>query len=359
MIIANAPVRVSFGGGGTDLAAYYRLFGGLVVSAAIKRYCTVLIREPAERCIRISSVDYRISQSFVPGVAPEVAEPLALPKAVLEWFVPRGLGRGGIELVLSADVPPGTGLGSSSAMIVALVHALAAYIGMPMDAARAAELASTIEIERLGRPIGKQDHYASAFGGLNTITFTADGVEVEPLRLSPELLSALDARLLLFATGKRRDSAAILSQQRRDSAEKPAVIEALHQIKQLALDMRAALMAGDLDRFGQLLDQAWLTKRRLSDNVSSPAIDCWYAAARAAGALGGKIAGAGGGGFLMLYCPPSRQHGLRATMARLGLSELPFTFDTGAARALSREEIARSINLPSVGKRSAAAQALY
>jgi D-glycero-alpha-D-manno-heptose-7-phosphate kinase len=350
MILANAPVRVSFGGGGTDLATYYSSFGGLVINAAIRRYCTVLVREPMDGRTRISSADYRISQSFALGVVPEVCEPLALPKAVLEWYMSRGLCSSGIELVLRADVPPGTGLGSSSAMTVALIHALAAYTGMPIDAARAADLASIIEIERLGMPIGKQDHYASAFGGLNTITFTSEGVTVEPLRLPPDLRAALDARLLLFATGKRHDSAAILSQQRQDSAEKPVVIESLHQIKQLALEMRTALLAGELDQFGRLLDQSWHAKRRLSDKVSSPAIDCWYAAARAAGALGGKIAGAGGGGFLLLYCPPSRQAGLRATMTRLGLNELPFTFEMSGACALSQEEAARSASLQQAHK---------
>src|SRR5215467_7172401 len=149
MIIANAPLRISFGGSGTDLAAYYDVFGGFVVSAAIRRYCTVLVKETADGCTRIRSLDYRLSQTFAPGAVPPVAEPLALPKAVLEWFMRRGLGRDGLDLLLRADVPPGAGLGSSSAMILALIHALAAHTGFPIAASQAAELATVVEIERL------------------------------------------------------------------------------------------------------------------------------------------------------------------------------------------------------------------
>jgi D-glycero-alpha-D-manno-heptose-7-phosphate kinase len=183
-------------------------------------------------------------------------------------------------------------------------------------------------------PIGKQDQYASACGGVNALVFATTGVQVEPLDLAPDLVAALDRRLLLFSTGRQRDSAGILRQQQRDSAANAAVIESLHRIKALALEIRAALLAGDLDRFGRLLDEGWQHKRRLSSRISSGAIDRWYAAARAAGAGGGKIAGAGGGGFLLLYCSPERQPDVRAAMAEHGLAELPFEFDLAGARVL-------------------------
>ncbi|MCZ7572119.1 MAG: GHMP kinase [Ardenticatenaceae bacterium] len=341
MLIARAPVRISFGGGGTDLAAYYTRFGGFVVSAAITRYCYVVARTPADRRLRIYSADYQITETFRCGEPPVVEEPLILPKAAIERFLDRGLRETGINLFLAAEVPPGTGLGSSSAMAISLIRALAASVGMGLTATEAAGLACWLEIERLGMPIGKQDQYASAFGGLNTIEFTADGVSVRPLRAPADVVAALSARLLLFSTGKSRDSAGILRQQRADTGSKPAVIESLHRIKALAEEMCEALMAADLDGFGGLLDRAWWHKKQLSGKISSATIDQWYEAAREAGALGGKIAGAGGGGFLLLYCPPRRQKAVRAAMAQFGLRELAFGFDFAGAQVLAAGDASR------------------
>lgn len=335
MVFARAPVRISFGGGGTDLAAYYSRFGGLVVSAAITRYCLVLARRPADATVRINSADYRVWESYDRGVVPAVDGRLTLPKAAIEWFADRGLAEMGVDLFLAAEVPPGTGLGSSSAMAVALTRALASYTETPLDAAGAAEIACWLEIERLQMPIGRQDQYASAFGGLNAIEFTPDGVRVQPLGLPADVVAALNARLLLFSTGRARDSAGILRQQRADTETNAGVIESLHRIKALAEQIREALIDQDLDRFGRLLDLGWQQKKRLSRSVTTTDIDRWYAAARRAGALGGKITGAGGGGFLLLYCPPQRQQAVRAEMARLGLRELAFDFDFTGARAFS------------------------
>jgi len=334
MLVARAPVRLSFGGGGTDLEAYYAAHGGFVVSAAISRYAYVTARVPGDRSIRINSADYRLWETFEPGVLPPVAEPLSLPKAAIEAFLSAGIRETGIDLFLASEVPPGTGLGSSSAMAVALVHALAATTGGELDAASAAGRACGLEIERLGMPIGKQDQYASAFGGLNAIELTAHGVDVQRLPLGPSLAAALDERLLLFATGHSRQAASILREQQADTRTKPAVLEALHTIKSLAYDMAEALVVGDLDLFGLLLHRGWQEKRRLSSRISSPEIDEWYDAARQAGALGGKIAGAGGGGFLLLYCPPAGQAPVRAAMAERGLRELRFEIDWQGARVL-------------------------
>jgi D-glycero-alpha-D-manno-heptose-7-phosphate kinase len=331
-LIARAPVRVSFGGGGTDLAAYYARFGGFVVSAAIDRYCSVTASVPADGGLHVYSADYGMELSWPTDAALTVAEPLALPRAALEWFLAQGPRGPGVALHLRAQVPPGSGLGSSSAMAVALVRALAACRGLALDAVAVAERASWLEIERLGMPIGKQDQYASACGGLNAIEFGADGVRVTPLGLAPAVVAALEQRLLLFATGQTREAASILRQQQADSGTNAAVIDSLHQLKALAWEMAAALRRADLDGFGRLLDVAWLHKKRLSAGVSSAAIDAWYEAARGAGALGGKIAGAGGGGFLLLYCPPPAQAAVRTRMADLGLGELPFTFDFRGAR---------------------------
>ncbi len=350
MVIVRAPVRISFGGGGTDLAAYYEPYGGFVVSAAITRYCYVVVQPTADGSIRINSADYHVWEQFKRGDDVRVEEPLILPKAAIALARQRGQLPDGVALFLAAEVPPGTGLGSSSAMSVALMQALAAQARQPLTALDAAEQACALEIEHLGKPIGKQDQYASAFGGLNTIEFTVDGVTVRPLGLRQEVAAELNARLLLFSTGQSRDSAGILREQRTDTQSKALVVDTLHHLKALAHQMSDALAAEDLDRFGMLLDRAWQEKRRLSDRVSSAAIDQWYEAAREAGAIGGKITGAGGGGFLLLYCPPQKQPGLRATLTNHGLRELAFDIDFIGAQvlplSLSEQHAAADINVP-------------
>ena len=338
MVIVRAPVRISFGGGGTDLAAYYLHFGGFVVSTAITRYCYAVADWSADGGIHIGSADYRVWETYPRGRIPAAEGPLALAKAAVAWFANRGLLERGISLFLASEVLPGTGLGSSSAMAVALVRALAAHIDMPVTAVDVAELACDLEIERLGMPIGKQDQYASACGGLNAIEFTAGGVSVTPLDLPADLITALSSRLLLFSTGQMHDSGAILRQQKADTQTNPRTIESLHRIKSLAGEIRAALLAEDLDRFGQLLDLGWREKRSLSRQISTAAIDRYYKAAGKAGAAGGKVVGAGGGGFLLLYCSAHRQEAVRATMARLGLQELTFDFDFTGAQVLAASE---------------------
>lgn len=338
MIIARAPVRISFGGGGTDLAAYYERFGGFVVSAAISHHCHVIAREPSDGKIRISSADYGVFETLEPRRAPAAVGTLALPRATLAHFWGRGLSRRGVELALAADVPPGTGLGSSSAMAVAICHALAAYTGAPQGTAELAESACAVEIERLRMPIGRQDQYASAFGGLNALHFSTHGVTVEPLAITAAATAALSERLLLFSTGLRRHSAGILRRQQADSLANQVTIATLHRLKELAQAMRAALESDDLDGFGQLLDTAWQAKRRLSSGITTNTIDSWYAAAREAGALGGKITGAGGGGYLLLYCPPAHHPELRAVMADHSLRELPFDFDNQGAHVREQPE---------------------
>jgi D-glycero-alpha-D-manno-heptose-7-phosphate kinase len=341
MIIARAPARISLGGGGTDLAAYYGRFGGLVVSTAITRYCSVHVRPTLDCSIRLSSASYPLARIYPPGVVPDVSGDLQLLAAAVERFFERGLGERGVDLSVASDIPPGSGLGSSSTLAVALVQALSSYTGSPCDAATAAEIACEIEIERLGMPIGRQDQYASAFGGLNAIEFQPGGTRVTPLRLPPDTLDALSDRMLLFSTGQTRSAAGILAQQRLDTGSKPVVIESLHRIKELAGEMVSALSSGDLDVFGGLLHTSWQEKKRLSDRISSGDIDRWYKAARSSGALGGKISGAGGGGFLLLYCPPEAQPRLRLIMATLGLPEMSFGFDSSSATVVhtSRQKV--------------------
>lgn len=349
MVIARAPLRISFGGGGTDLEAYYRLYGGLVVSVTITRYCYVVASEPSQGGVHLTSSNLNLWESCPAGATLAVAEPLALPKAAIEIFRPRLATRAGLGLFLASDVPPGTGLGSSSAMAVALLRALAAYTGQSLTTKETAETACWLEIERLGMPIGKQDQYASAYGGLNTIEFSGSGVQVTPLRLPADTLAALARRLLLFSTGITRDAASVLRQQTHNTRTNPTVVESLHVLKSLAEQMSAALEREQLDRFGALLHDAWQHKKQLSSKVSSRDIDMWYETAREAGALGGKIAGAGGGGFLLVYCPPRKQAAVRRAMSRCGLNELTFDFDFAGGHIL---ESGRPASGLSDGKRS-------
>lgn len=336
MIIVRAPTRISFGGGGTDLAAYYERFGGLVVSAAISRYCYAQVSESSTVAGSVTSADYQQRFHWEPDHLPAVDAPLALPKAALREFAMRGTLQSAATLALASDVPPGSGLGSSSAMAVALLQALSTRYEGSLNSADVAARACTLEIERLGMPIGKQDQYASAFGGLNVIEISSGGVRVTPLRISLTTRSALEARLLLFWTNRAHDSTAILRGQRSDTETRADVLASLHDIKAIAHAMRITLEAGRLDAFGRLLDDAWQTKRQLSAAISSDAIDEWYAEARRAGALGGKITGAGGGGFLLLYAPLERHGAVRGAMRKAGLAELPFTFDLDGSRRLAR-----------------------
>jgi D-glycero-alpha-D-manno-heptose-7-phosphate kinase len=334
-VVARAPVRLGFGGGGTDVPAYYEHYGGFVVSGAIGRYAMATASTSPDGGIGVNSADYRRWLRWPAGVVPEPGEPLSLPRAVLGWFGERGLLPAGVDLFLASEVPPGSGLGSSSAMAVAMVRALAEFAAKPMTPGEVADLASRIEIERLGRPIGKQDHYAAAFGGLNAISFSATGVEVEPLTLLPGTIENLEDGLMLFSTGLTRDSATILADQTTSTARDAATIGRLDRLKALAHEIRSALEGGDLEGFGALLDEGWRLKRGIHRAISSGAIDRWYETARRAGALGGKIAGAGGGGFLLLYVPPSARATVTAGLRADGLCPLAFGFDRAGATTAS------------------------
>jgi D-glycero-alpha-D-manno-heptose-7-phosphate kinase len=344
MLIVRAPVRISFGGGGTDLETYYAHHGGLVLSAAISRYCYAILTPGDPEEIQISSADMRLfnnRRASPPGDVEGAIESPGEQNEVLQlpWAVLRRFGvRRGLNIFLASEVPPGTGLGSSSAMAVALVKAMAALGEEPFSRAQIAEIACGIEIGDLGAPIGRQDQYASAFGGLNTIRFPArpaGGVVVEPLPLARECTQQLERHLLLFFTGTARNSASILrAQQDATAGGQAAVLAALDALKALALEMRACLLQGALDRFGALLDTSWQYKKQLTGGITTPAIDAAYTAARAAGAWGGKITGAGGGGFLLVCCPPERQGAVSLALQDRGLHRMGFRFDRKGASVL-------------------------
>ncbi len=326
-------MRVSFGGGGTDLEAYYATYGGVVISTAINKYFYAVITTDESDDLQVISADYRSLFRHSPYNDLFWNGDLALPKAILHHF---GIRRG-INLFVASEVPPGTGLGSSSAAAVTLVRALSTLVEQPMTRQQVAELASFIEITKMGMPIGKQDQYASAFGGLNKITFTRQGVTVEPLRIAPEVRQALERRLLLFFTGTSRESTSILKHQRKSTEEQDgAVLQALHHIKQVAIDVQACLERGDLEEFARLLDYAWQEKRRLAPGLSTGFIDECYSLALHHGAAAGKITGAGGGGFLLLYCREQAQEAVTGALEERGLKRMNFRFDQqGAAVVLN------------------------
>ncbi|MDI7278252.1 MAG: GHMP kinase [Anaerolineae bacterium] len=333
MLIARAPVRISFAGGGTDLPAYYERYGGMVVSAAIDKYFYVFLNVGGYEGLQISSADYHTFYHQGPEARFIWDGDLALPRTVLHHF---GVDRG-LSVFLASEVPPGTGLGSSSTVAVALIKALSTLCGQSLTPREVAELACTVEIDRMGMPIGKQDQYAAAFGGVNAITFSREGVDVEPVRARPETLSALERNILLFFTGTARNSADILSRQRDSSArDEPRVIESLHAIKAMAKETLRCLETGDLERYGQLLHASWQRKKELAPGISNPQIDECYEAALRAGAAGGKITGAGGGGFLMLYCEPPYRDAVTRTLEARGLRRMEFRFDRSGARILVR-----------------------
>ncbi len=317
MLIGRSPVRISFGGGGTDLPSYYEQFGGAVLSTAINKYFYTILGNRSDGRVQVISSDLRLFGNWsdlaaLPGL-PADNQGLEIPLAVLKDLG----GNFAADLFLASEIPPGTGLGSSASVCVNLLKVLSTYLRLPLSKYDLAERAYRITRFGLKRHVGKQDEYAAAFGGLNYIRFNPDGAtQVEPLQLDPGILSALQANLMLFFTGAAHHSWDILADQ-EESTRLPAgpAVEALHQVKEAGALMKEALLCGNLEHFGHLLDDAWQAKKRVSQRISNPRIDHFYALAREHGAVGGKITGAGGGGFLLLYTEPASQAAVRCGAA--------------------------------------------
>jgi D-glycero-alpha-D-manno-heptose-7-phosphate kinase len=336
MLIARAPVRISFAGGGTDLESYYREFGGLVVSAAIDKYFYVFVTVNKGDNIQIMSSDFRTFYRQDAEQEMLWEGDLALPRAILSHFNIRE----GLSMFLASQVPPGTGLGSSSTVAVAVIKAVSSLQGLTLTKHHIAELACSIEIGKLGMPIGKQDQFASAFGGVNAFTFGSEGVAVRPLRLRANVLEGLESGILLFYTGMAREAAKVLAEQNRATLSRAAgVMDSLHAIKAMAAEVRRCFETGDLAQFGEMLHASWEQKKSLVSGISNPWIDECYETARCHGALGGKITGAGGGGFLMLYCPPPKRSAVTAALERLGLKRMDFSIDFEGAKILANNAI--------------------
>lgn len=315
MIISKTPLRVSFAGGGTDLGEFCDQHGGAVVSSAIDKWIHVIVARRFEGDIRVS-----YSKTEIVSSAREVEHEL-VREALRLTGLPRGL-----DIATLADVPSqGTGLGSSSAVTIGLLNALYAYQGMSRSAVELAEEACQIEIGVLGKPIGRQDQYAVAYGGLNFIEFLPDGrgVKVEPIVCPASTVERLHRSLMLFYTGRQRAASDVLTGQ-RDAILDGRATAALLAMRDLAFQMRDTLSQGDSEGVGDLLHRNWELKRSLVEGLSNDDVDAWYRKARLAGATGGKLLGAGAGGFLLVMAPEERQSAVRAALS--ALREVPFHF---------------------------------
>jgi D-glycero-alpha-D-manno-heptose-7-phosphate kinase len=326
VIITRTPLRISIGGGGTDLPSYYQRFGGFVISAAINKYIYISINEPFRG-------GYILKYSALENAAEleEIRHPLMREALRMHGIKPP------VEISVIADIPAGTGLGSSGSFTVGLLRALHAYKRSYVDAATVAKEACEIEIDVLNQPVGKQDQYIAAHGGLACFEFLEDGeVKVSPLQVKNGTIHELEEHLLMFFTGYSRNASSVLDDQKaRSETGDAAMIENLHYTKQLGLCIKAALERGDIGRYGQYLHEHWVHKRERSPGTTNEGIDRWYQAGRSNGALGGKLVGAGGGGFLLFFAEDRKA--LRGAMEKEGLREVHFSFDHDGSTLLARD----------------------
>ncbi|MFO0808357.1 MAG: galactokinase [Gemmataceae bacterium] len=320
MIITRTPFRVSFAGGGSDLPAFWKDEPGAVLSTAIDKFMYLTVKPRFGDTFRVS-----YSRTELADRAEQIEHPI-----VRECLQLLGVSKG-LEIVSVADLPAQSGMGSSSSFTVGLLHALYAHSGRVVSAKLLAETACHVEIDRLKEPIGKQDQYIAAHGGLQFIQFHPDGhVSVDPVICALGTRRELSRRLLLFFTGLTRNASEVLTKQRAGTGEKRP---ALRRLCEVAGAMRDVLTGGhDLNEFGRLLHAAWEAKKSVEGSISNPSIDEWYERGRAAGALGGKLLGAGSGGFLLFYCEPHRQAALRTALG--DLVEVPFELEPEGSKVI-------------------------
>jgi len=320
LIIVQTPLRISFFGGGTDFPAFFMQEGGCVLSSAIDKYIFITIKERFDNKLRIGYTQTEMVDSVDQIRHDLIRESLRLTKIEC-----------GVEITTMGDIPSeGSGLGSSSTVTVGALHAMYAYLGEIVPAERLAREACEIEIEMLKRPIGIQDQYIAAYGGLRFFEFLPDGqVTVEKIQLSSDTQRALNNNFMLFFTGVSRDSSSILKEQVGNLKDR---LHELRELKQMASEARCAIETGNFDSLGVLLHQSWELKKRLAGTISNGRINEMYETARSAGAIGGKIAGAGGGGFLLLYVPFERQNNVRKKLS--GLQELPFRLEADGTKVI-------------------------
>jgi len=327
MIFSRSPLRISIGGGGTDLPSYYRENEGFVISAAIDKYVYVTITRPFSNGIYLKYSKIENVANINEVQHPIIRESLKMLENINNEQQ--------IEITTIAEIPAGTGLGSSGSFTTALLKGLYTYNKKIISTEQLAEMACEIEINKLSEPIGKQDQYIAAFGGITCFTFHKDNtVSVNPLSISRETLNDLEDNLLLFFTGFSRSAGSVLKDQKEKSDSKDAeMLSNLNYVKEMGYRSKELLEKGDTASFGKLMHEHWLNKKKRSQGMSNGNIDDWYEAGLRNGAVGGKLVGAGGGGFLLFYAADKRK--LRSEMSRLGLEEVRFKFDFEGTKIIS------------------------
>jgi D-glycero-alpha-D-manno-heptose-7-phosphate kinase len=328
MIVIRSPFRIPLGGGGTDLPSYYKKFNGFLITASINKYMFISINQPA--IVNKIKINYSITEIIDLDKIDELKHEIV--RETLKFLKIKSP----LEISSMADLSAGTGMGSSSSYTVALLRGLNLMLRRYIPIQELAEEACHIEIDLIGKPIGKQDQYAAAFGGIIELKINQSGVvEVAPLNLENELINELENRLMMFYTNIERNANDILSEQtKKISIDENVALNAMHKIKEIGLEVKESLVNGDIDMFGKLMHEHWLTKRSISEQMSNSKIDEWYTLALKNGAIGGKIMGAGGGGFLLLCSENGKRKSLRKAMEEAGMKYMDFKFDWEGCKAL-------------------------
>lgn len=325
MIISRTPLRISFAGGGSDLPSYYMQHGGAVLSTTIDKYIYIAVH----RYFSSNQSLLKYSKTELVNSNDEIQHPLFRECMKL-------VNVSGLDIASMADVPAGTGLGSSSAFAVSLLNVLHAYKHEAVNAEYLASTACDIEINRLGDPIGKQDQYAAAYGGLNFIRFNYDGsVDVQKIVMDPAVKAQLERNLILLYTGTKHSASAILKEQGKEM-QRLDKQQVMHKMVEMAYELKDVLEHNQIDDFGRILNEGWLLKRSLANSISNPLVDNLYDQGMAAGALGGKLLGAGGAGFVLFYCPEDKQEAFRQQMS--AYTEMPFKFENYGSKIIYMNE---------------------
>ncbi len=325
-IYAKAPLRISFCGGGTDLAPFSDEHGGVVLSTTINKYSITSLAKREDRAVSLNSFDFGdiVNINYNLNERPVYDGVLDLAKAVIDDFAVEE----GFDLFMYTDAPPASGLGTSSTFTVSIIGAMREYLGLNMDAYEIAEKAHYIERVKLGYHGGKQDQYAAAFGGFNLIEFSKDKTIVTPLKLSAKIVNDLESHILLCYTGKTHFSSNLIKQQISYYKEKRIeTIDGLHQIKKLTYELKDCLVRGDVKKFAEIMSETWRIKKSINPEVTNSDIDEIYDIALKNGAIGGKLLGAGGGGFLLLFCPITKRRSLVENLEKIGVSFMSFGLD--------------------------------
>lgn len=321
---SKAPLRISLGGGGTDVSPYPEEKGGAILNTTISKYayCTIYPREDNQ--ITVKSLDFKKMYKWKVKDTFEYDGNLDLVKVVLNHFNVNQ----GCDIYLHCDAPPGSGLGSSSTVIVSIIGAVSSWLSIPMSSYETANLAYVLERKNLAMIGGKQDQYAATFGGFNFMEFEKDDVTVTPLRIRKDVLNELHYRMILLHTGKTRNSGNIIENQRSNYKKKNVdTMRALDNIKEIAGEMRKTLLKGNIDKLAKLLDESWQNKKHFTSNISNEYIDSLYQTAIDSGAVGGKISGAGGGGFMFFICDFDKKHIVSEKLESLGAESVDFIFE--------------------------------